>query len=70
MMAALKEEGSTYRNVQYKEVQIHGPVEFTKDISEICISQSEVEEDDENFTRILEFIQKHGIKYTFFWCFN
>ena len=65
-MAALGIEGSSYIPQTYKEVQIHGPIEFTKDISEICIDKSEIEADDENFKKILDFIQRHGIKYSFF----
>ena len=66
MRAALGDEQSNYNAPQYKEVQIHGPVEFLKDISEICIDKSEIETDDENFQMILAFIQKHDIKYSFF----
>ena len=60
--AALGFEESSKVISSYKEIQIHGPIEFIRDIEAIFIDKSEVENDD-NLERVLEFIQKNEIRY-------
>ena len=60
--AALGFEESSKVTGSYKEIQIHGPIEFVRDIEAIFIDKSEVENDD-NLERVLEFIQKNEIRY-------
>lgn len=45
----------------YKEMQIHGPVEFAKDIERIYVNKNELKTDKNLLDMVYEFNKKFGV---------
>lgn len=50
----------------YKEIQIHGPIEFSKDIERIYVNKNEVKTDKALLEMVYDFSKKHNVDYDFF----
>jgi|JI6StandDraft_1071083.scaffolds.fasta_scaffold278413_2 hypothetical protein len=52
----------------YKEIQIHGPVEFSKDIERLYISKDELKMGDAKglLEQVKSFCSKHSLDYELF----
>lgn len=57
------EEASSVSS-SYKEIQIHGPIEFGKDIERLYVNKSEVQ-DKKYLDMVYEFSEKFGVPYEF-----
>lgn len=49
----------------YKEIQIHGPVEFKKDIERVYVNKSELA-DPTHFNMVKEFCKNNDLEYEVF----
>ena len=49
----------------YKEIQIHGPIEFAKDIERIYVNKAELA-DPKRLEGVIEFSKKHKVDYEIF----
>ncbi len=59
-------EVSSNCTTTYKEIQIHGPLEFKKDIELLYINRNEVKNDKKLLDMTYEFCEKNKIRYDFF----
>ena len=50
----------------YKEIQIHGPIEFSKDILRIYINKNEVKGNNKLLDMVYDFSKKNNIDHDFF----
>ena len=50
----------------YKEMQVHGPIEFAKDIDRIYVNRNELKTDKKLLDLVYEFNKKFGVDYDFF----
>jgi hypothetical protein len=49
----------------YKEIQIHGPIEFAKDIERIYVNKAELT-DPIRLEQVIEFSKKNNVEYEIF----
>lgn len=49
----------------YKEIQIHGPIEFARDIERIYVNKTELAE-PKRLEQIIEFSKKNKVEYEIF----
>lgn len=64
MVAAKGGEASSKVLKSYKEIQIIGPVEFSKDVEYLCIDINELK--GESLDKIISFIRLYGVEYKVF----
>lgn len=50
----------------YKEVQIHGPLEFAKDVERLYVNKIEVK-DKKFLDMVYQFSEMFKVDYEFFW---
>ena len=60
--ASKGERVSSSTTTTYKEIQIHGPIEFSRDIEMIGIDAQELK-NEKSLDSILTFIKLYGVKY-------
>ena len=49
----------------YKEIQIHGPIEFSKDIHCIYVNKNEIKGNKKLLDMVYEFSEKNGVAHDF-----
>lgn len=47
-------------------MQVHGPIEFAKDIERIYVNRNELKTDKKLLDMVYEFNKKFGVDYDFF----
>ena len=50
----------------YKEIQVHGPIEFSKDVQCIYVNRKEIKDNKKLLEMVYEFSEKNKIEYDFF----
>jgi hypothetical protein len=50
----------------YKEIQIHGPVEFKKDIERVYIHRKDISRNPKCLDEVKEFCRKNNLQYEVF----
>jgi hypothetical protein len=50
----------------YKEIQIHGPVEFKKDIERVYIHREDITRNQKCLDEVKEFCRKNNLEYKVF----
>ena len=65
MDAAKAKEVASSCTRTYKEMQIHGPVEFNKDIQCIYVNRNEIKGNKKLLDMVYEFSKKNGVEHDF-----
>ena len=65
--ASMAKEISSKCTATYKEIQIHGPIDFSKDVERIYVNRNEVKTDKNLLEMVYEFSKKFNVDHDFFW---
>ena len=63
---SMAKEVSSKCTSTYKQIQIHGPIEFSKDIQCIYVNKNEVKTNKALLEQVYEFSKKNNVDYDFF----